>query len=274
MTEAWEDPASGGRAGDGRADGWRVHLRIIWALMLRELSTRYGRDNIGFLWVVAEPLLFAAGVLALWGVARPPYEHGLRVLPFVITGYMPIILVRHMISHGMNCVRANRELLYHRQIAVLHLFFARLALEFVGVSLAFVVIFVLLNAAGQMDPPARLYLVYAGWVILAWTSFGLALIFGALAEMFDYVERFVSVITYILVPLSGTFYMAAWLPPGFRRMALYLPFLHSVEMIRGGFFGEFTPTYFDPTYACAWAAGFTVVGLALARGVRDRVEIE
>jgi capsular polysaccharide transport system permease protein len=264
-----------GRRVDGAlARGARGHLRIVWALMLRELSTRYGRDNIGFLWVIAEPLLFAAGVLALWDVARPPYEHGLRVLPFVITGYMPIILVRHMISHGMNCVRANRELLYHRQIAILHLFLARLALEFVGVSLAFIVIFTILHAAGQMDLPAQLQLVYGGWVILSWTSFGLALIFGSLAEMFDYVERFVSVITYILVPLSGTFYMAAWLPPGFRRMALYLPFLHSVEMIRAGFFGEFVPTYFSPAYACAWAAGFTVVGLALARGVRDRVEIE
>jgi len=252
----------------------RSHLRIIWALLLRELSTRYGRDNIGFLWVIGEPLLFAGGVLILWGFARPPFEHGIPVLAFVVTGYMPIILVRHMITHGMFAVRVNQALLYHRQVTVLHLFAARTLLEFVGVTLAFVVIGAGLILYGQMEPPKALPLVYAGWFILGFISLGLALIFGALSEMFQFVERFVSVITYVLVPLSGTFYMAAWLPPGFRQAALYLPFLHCVEMIRGGFFGEFTTTYFNIPYAIAWAVGLNLVGLALVRFVRDRVEIE
>lgn len=251
-----------------------AHARIIWALLLRELSTRYGRDNIGFLWVIGEPLLFAGGVVLLWVNLKAPYEHGIRIVPFVITGYMPIILVRHMISHGMNCVRANAGLLYHQKITILHLFTARLSLEFVGVTLAFFVVYSILWFFGQMPPPPRLELVYAGWFILAWTSAGLALIFGALGEMFDFMERFVSVITYVLVPLSGTFYMAAWLPPHFRQAALYLPFLHSVEMVRGGFFGEFVPTYFNAPYAMAWAASFTLVGLLLVQFVRGRVEVE
>jgi len=254
--------------------GARGHLRIIWALLLRELATRYGRDNLGFLWVIGEPLVFAGGVLVLWNFARPPYEHGIPVLAFVITGYMPIILVRHMIAHGMYAVRVNQGLLYHRQVTVLHLFVARALLEFVGVTLAFVVIGAGLMLFGAMAPPQNLPLVYGGWFILAAISLGLALIFGGLSEIFPFVERFVAVITYILVPLSGTFYMAAWLPPPLRQAALYLPFLHCVEMIRGGFFGEFTPTYYDAAYAAAWAAGFIVVGLALVRGVRSRVEIE
>jgi capsular polysaccharide transport system permease protein len=252
----------------------RSDLRIIWALLLRELSTRYGRDNIGFLWVIGEPLIFAGGVLLLWNFARPPFEHGIPVLAFVITGYMPIILVRHIITHGMYAVRVNQALLYHRQVTVLHLFIARTLLEFVGVSLAFVVIGGAMMLYGAMEPPKDLPLIYCGWFILGAISMGLALIFGALAEMVPFVERFVSVITYVLVPLSGTFYMAAWLPPGLRTAALYLPFLHCVEMIRGGFFGEFTTTYFNIPYALAWAAGFLVVGLALVRFVRDRVEIE
>jgi capsular polysaccharide transport system permease protein len=257
----------------GRPIG-RNHLRIIWALLLRELSTRYGRDNIGFLWVIGEPMLFAVGVLILWNYARPPFEHGIPVLAFVVTGYMPIILVRHVIAHGMFAVRVNNGLLYHRQVTVLHLFIARTLLEFVGVTLAFVVVAGTMMLFGLMQPPQNLPLIYEGWFILAVISIGLALIFGALSEIYQFVERFVSVITYVLVPLSGTFYMAAWLPPGFRQAALYLPFLHCVEMIRGGFFGEFTTTYYDIPYAMAWAAGFVLVGLALVRLVRNRIEIE
>lgn len=251
-----------------------THRRVIWALVMRELSTRYGRDNIGFLWVIFEPLLFAGSVAVLWTVIKPPYEHGIRIIPFVVTGYMPIILVRHMITHGMNCVRANQGLLYHRQITVLHLFMARLTLEFFGVTLAFLVIFSGLALFGLMEFPLNLPLVYLGWAVLAWMSLGLAMIFGSLAEMFDFMERIVAVITYVLVPLSGTFYMAAWLPAQFRQWVLLMPFIHPVEMIRGGFFGEFVTTYFNAAYACAWAALLTFIGLLLTQFVRGRVEIE
>jgi capsular polysaccharide transport system permease protein len=250
------------------------HRRIVWALLLRELATRYGRENLGFLWVLGEPLLFCGAVSVMWSFIKPAYEHGIQVVPFVVTGYMPILLVRHMLAHGMYAVRVNAPLLYHRQITVLHLFFSRCLLELIGVTLAFMLIVLALAPIGLMPLPQDLAHVYLGWFLLGWISFGLALIFGSLFELFEPIERFVSVITYVMVPLSGTFYMAAWIPPEFRHAVLLLPFLNTVEMVRAGFFGAFTPTYFDVGYTVAWAAGLTVVGLFLAKFVRNRVEIE
>lgn len=252
----------------------RDHGRIVWALMLRELSTRYGRRNIGFLWAVGEPLLFCAGVVALWTLVKPPFEHGLKIAPFVITGYMPIILVRHMIGQAMNCVRANGGLLYHRQIGLLHLFTARLTLEFFGVTMAFALVVLILSALGQTPGPQDLLLLYGGWCLLAWLSFGLAMILGALTELSDAIERFVALFTYILVPLSGTFYMVSWLPAEFQRVVLYLPFIHPVEMVRGGFFGDAVRTVYHIGYAAGWAAGLTFLGLLLLRFVRERMEVD
>jgi capsular polysaccharide transport system permease protein len=254
--------------------GARRHFGIIWALLLREVATRYGRRNLGFLWLLGEPLLFCLGVLALWTVIRPPYEHGIKVIPFVLTGYMPIILVRHMVTHAVNCVRANSGLLYHRHITLMHLFSARLALEFIGVSLSFLVVAVVLGLFGLIDFPPKLHLVYGGWLLMAWTAFGLAMILGALSEIYEVMERFVALFTYILVPVSGTFYMAAWIPAQYREVALTLPLLHSVEMIRGGFLGDQVQVFYNPVYAIAWAAGLTFVGLLTLRFVRDRVEVE
>lgn len=252
----------------------RSHAGIIWALVLRELGTRYGRNNIGFLWVIGEPLIFCAAVMLLWTAIKPPYEHGIRIAPFVMTGYMPILLMRHMISHTMNCVRANTGLLYHRRIAILHLFTARLTLEFVGVSLAFAVVYGVLFAFGLVDAPDDIGKVYAGWLLLAWVTFGLSLALGALAEITEFVERFVSALTYILVPLSGVFFMAAWVPDNYRELILKVPFLHCIEMIRAGVFGRFVRTYYDPAYVAAWGMGLTLLGLILVRFVRPRVEVE
>jgi capsular polysaccharide transport system permease protein len=243
---------------------------------MRELSTRYGRDNIGFLWVIVEHLIFAGGVALLWVVIRPPFEHGIRIIPFVITGYLPLILIRQTVSFAVTGVSVNSELLYHRQITPLHILLTRCAIEVTGVSLAFVTIVSLLMLVGVIPPFEDfndLGYVYAGWFILAWMTVGLALILAALAEIFDFVERFVQIFTYLLIPLSGAYTMVSWLPGWVRPYMLAIPFVHCFEMIRRGFFGEFVPTYFDPLYAIAWAAIFNFFGLILTQFVRDRVDV-
>ncbi|OSI13639.1 sugar ABC transporter permease, partial [Neisseria dumasiana] len=34
-----------------------IQKRVVGALLMREIITRYGRNNIGFLWLFVEPLL-------------------------------------------------------------------------------------------------------------------------------------------------------------------------------------------------------------------------
>jgi capsular polysaccharide transport system permease protein len=249
------------------------HSRIVWALMLRELSTRYGRDNLGFLWVIGEPLVFTVGVLMMWRALRGPYENGLSVVPFVFTGYMPMILVRHIVMYSLNAAKINSQLLYHRNISVLDLFLARMILEFVGVTLAFFVILSLLLVFGLAPFPADPWLFYQGWFADGLTGCGLALVVGAISEVVEIVERIIAVTMYLLVPISGTFFMADWLPPDIRRVALLLPFLNCSEMIRAGFFGPAVNAHFDFPYTITFAATMVVAGLLLLRHVRARLDI-
>ncbi len=261
-------------ARDGPWEGLDRNRRILWALLMRELSTRYGRDNLGFLWVVAEPILFAGSVSIMWSAIRTPYENGIPIVQFVITGYLPLILVRQTVNHCVSVVKVNAGLLYHRQITPLHLFIARYLVEFLGVSAAFVLIVAILNFLELMGTPKDLNLVLGGWFLLAWLSFGLATTMGALAEVFDFIERIVQIVTYIYIPFSGAFVMAANVSPNFRKILLALPFAHCDEMMRAGYFGEFIETYYDPGYVMIWASGLTLLGLFLVQFVRARVEVE
>ena len=56
------------------AAGWRIQRRVIGALMIRELVTRFGRENIGFLWMMVEPLLFAGLVGIMWRYMKGPED--------------------------------------------------------------------------------------------------------------------------------------------------------------------------------------------------------
>ena len=46
-----------------------VQRRVLHALLMRELITRYGRKNLGVLWVFVEPMIFTLGVAAIWTAA-------------------------------------------------------------------------------------------------------------------------------------------------------------------------------------------------------------
>ena len=49
---------------------WRIQKRVWGALFMREIQTRWGRRNLGFAWLFAEPLVFAMPVLTVWSILR------------------------------------------------------------------------------------------------------------------------------------------------------------------------------------------------------------
>lgn len=250
------------------------HSRIVGALMVREMNTRFGREGIGFLWLVAEPLAFCFGVLLLWGLTKPTYEHGVRLAPFVMTGYMSILLCRHFIQQASTALQANMGLLHHRQIAPIHIFVARMVLEFWGTTAAFVVVYVALIAVGEVNAPHDPLLLYEGWLTLAWVAQGFALILAGLSMRFEAVERIVPLLSYALIPLSGAFSMMAWIPADYRDEFLLIPFPHGIEMIRAAVFGEFVETYYDPLYALTVGTVMVLTGLLLVSIGRPHIDVE
>lgn len=242
--------------------------------MMREIATRFGREGLGFAWLVGEPLLFAFGVLLMWSVLKPAYEHGIKLAPFIMTGYLALLMLRHMISHSLSAIQANSGLLYHRNITPLHIYLSRWSLEFVGTTIAFIVTYGALLMIGSVELPHDPLTLYVGWLLLTWLSIGMSLVLAALALEHEVIERVVPVFTYMLIPISGAFTMAAWLPPKFREIFLLVPIPHGVEMIRAGVFGEFVATYYDVSYIAAWSLGLNFLGLILLARTKRNIEIE
>ncbi len=247
---------------------------VVGALMLRELHTRYGRENIGFLWIIGEPLLFCLGVTAFWSAVRPSYEHGIPVPSFVLTGYAPLMLWRHAVTRSVLCFTANASLLYHKQLGVLDLLAARIVLETVGSIVAFVVVALLFSVFDAYTPPKDFGLFYLGWFYMILFSAGCAIVFACASEMADWVEKITTVTGYLMIPVSGFAFMVDWLPPRARVYALYMPSVHAYEMIRGGQYGSSVVIHYDLAYVSFTCAAIGVIGLIMTRSVRKYIQVE
>jgi len=253
--------------------GLKIQGRVLGALIMREVLTRYGRENIGFLWLIVEPMLLTCGVMIMWSLLKHE-SHGLIIVAFVLSGYMPLTLWRHVTSHSVSCLRQNLPLMYHRQIRLHDALIARALMEIGGITAALVVTYIIVRLMGIIDPYRDLGLALAGWLFMAWFAFGVGLLFAAASERFEFVEKLIQPIQYLTLPISGMFFMVAWLPSEAQKLALYIPLVHCFELFRAGIFGDTLKTYYDMGYLFKSCLFTTVAGLYLVNAARHHVKFE
>jgi capsular polysaccharide transport system permease protein len=253
--------------------GWNVQVQVIKALLIREITTRFGRENIGFLWMMVEPLLFAVLVGVMWTVIGQD-EHGMNVVAFVVTGYLPLTLFRHAVSRSVKAFSVNSSLLYHRQVKLLDFILVRFVIEVIGCMMAYAFIGTILIALDMFPVPANfLYLIW-GWCLYSLFTLALCLILTPVSEMSDVLEKFIPVTTYVMIPFSGTFNMMSWLPPRFRDILYWSPPVNAMEMMRYGVFGETVTPFFDPMVPLFAVLFLLPIGLTLCRRVRRTLVVE
>lgn len=251
-----------------------IQFRVIGALLMREVLTRYGRHNIGFLWLFAEPMLFTLGVTALWTLAKAGHLTNLPIVAFAVTGYSSVLLWRNMPGRCVNAIEPNLSLMYHRHVKVIDVFAARILLEIAGTTTSFATLMIVFMAIGWMNPPEEILSVVVGWCLLSWFGAALALTVGCLAARTELVEKIWHPISYLLFPLSGAVFMVDWLPATAQKMVLLLPMVHCVELLREGYFGSHVHAHYDIAYVVVWCAVLTLVGLSQERVISRSITPE
>lgn len=259
-------------AGDRFLSGCAIQWRNIRALVLRDMMMRYGRDNIGFVWVVLEPMILTCGVMVIYSIMGAD-KHGVKAVELVLTGYMPLTLWRHLTNNMVNIFRGSTPLLYHRTITLIDILVSRQGLEFLGTSAALMVVWLTLYLSGVVQVPEQPGVMLLSWFAMAWLGIASGAAIAALTEVSETAERFVQPVQYLNIPLSGAFFMVDWLPTWAQKLILWHPMVHCYESFRAGYFGDTVATHYRFSYIAIWAFALTFVGLQLLRRVRSRIQL-
>ena len=269
-TAAGRTPDEGGLGRTMR--GVKLQIAIVQALLLREMQTRFGRNQLGFLWLFIEPLLLAAAIgLFKWATEIGRTIPGVSIFVFTLVGYLPYFTFRAIVGRAPGTLKANMTLLYHARIKLLDVVLARHLLEMGAVFT--VMTFLALGVMVWADMvPAGIPLLVLALILLFLFSNGLGLLAAAASAVSLIAERLIQPLVYLSLPFSGALMALHQVDPAFRAVLLWNPQTHLHEMIRHGFFGELLPSYYSIAYVCFWVGLLNLLGLAALRAVRPKLE--
>lgn len=246
-----------------------IQMRVIGALILREIRTRYGHSKIGFAWALLEPITHIAVLSMIFiSIGRTP-PVGNSMIPFFATGILPFLLFRNLSDSVTSALDANRALLTYPIVKEVDTLFARAMLELATSVLVMMIVYSLLFCFGIGPLPARLSAMAGAMLSLALLGFGVGTINSVILQRMPSWKNVYNLLTRPLFFISGVFFTIDTLPAKVKDILLWNPILHGVEWMRYGYYVNFRGTSFDANYIMAWGLGATVLGLVVERVHRN-----
>lgn len=247
-----------------------IQCRVVYALILREVKSRYGRRTLGFLWALLEPLLFISLFIGLFHLMGRDSQAGIPTPLFFVAGFSPFFMFRDIYSQVSACAKGNISLLMFPQVSRTDVLMASVILTSL-ISIAVLgVLLIACYAAGYEFQIQRPLELLGSLGLLIALGIGLGLVIGAVTIRYEFVASIAG--AFLGRPLfitSGLFFTADIIPPKAREYALYNPILHCIESIRSAMFATFESRYVDLPYVILFALILNAFGLMLL-GVFDR----
>lgn len=244
---------------------WKIQQSVIYAFFVRELKTRFGDYQLGYVWALLEPVLHLLILLAIFGSTGRKMMPNIAMPLFIITGLQVYFFFNLISSRAAESINANQALLAYRYVQPIDDIWARVLLEaviFIAVFLTVLVIFAML---GFDVLPARPLEVCLAYFLLMVFAVGIGISFGVAYALFPDSKKILSMINRPLYFISGIFFPAAVIPSPHREWMLWNPILQAVELGREAYFPAYPHAGASWTYLVGSSALSLLFGLALYR---------
>ena len=239
---------------------------LIWALALKELTIRYKRSVLGFMWALLNPALL---MLVLTAVFSTVMRFPIRDYPiFLLSALLPWTFFSQSLAYGVESIVGNAELI--KKISVAKLVFPMAAVVANLINLVLSLIPLALLVLG-MRYPFHWTWVYLPIPILALSIFTLGTCFLLAAANVYYrdVTHIIQIVLSAWFYLTPIIYSLDFIPEKERWIFKLNPLIYVINGFRlSVYYGELpTARSVTASFACALAA--LVVGFALFRKYQD-----
>lgn len=240
-------------------------LRTITALILREMSTTYGRPPGEYLWAVIEPVAGIAVLTVVFSVFLRSPGLGTNFALFYSTGMLPFMAFMAVSGKVAQSLNFSRKLLAYPAVTYIDAVLARFLLTAVTEFMVAFLIFAGILAAFDTRVIPDYPVIAAAMVQAALLGLGVGTLNCWLMTRFPIWQRVWSVLMRPMFIMSCIFFMFEAVPEPFRSILWFNPIIHVVGLARRGFYIGYEAGYVSQLYVLGLSGLTFLIGLMLLR---------
>ncbi|MBD8906888.1 ABC transporter permease [Methylorubrum zatmanii] len=241
-----------------------VYLRVLNALMLRDMRSRFGGNYWGYLVQVLWPcahLAIVVGAMTFRGVKAPM---GDSAMLFVASGALPALAFQYISREVMKGFMIHRPLTYFPQVKRFDTVVARILVEIVSSFMGLCLVCVVLLCFGVDPVPVDMTTAICGYLAAIGLGIGVGTINVGICSVFPGWAIGYIVITLTVYLTSGVYFMACYMPQEVYYYMKWNPITQIIEWVRLGY-DPTIPVQVDYLYIYGCIFGSLTIGLLMER---------
>jgi len=236
------------------------YAQVVFALIIREITTRYGRSPGGYVWAFLEPV----ATIAILSIAfsqfakNPPLGENFAV--FFATGFIPFHIFNDIAANGGTAVLQNRPLMRFPVVtpfgAVIARFILSLGTQLIVGGIVFLGLFLIVGQPENISIPPLLLAIASAAIL----GLGVGTTNALLFSLFPVWRNIWAIISRSLFVISGVFFIYEQVPEHLQKLLWWNPLTHVVGETRRSFYPSYEGAYISIWYVFLIGILFFIVG--------------
>jgi len=248
-------------------------LRVMIALMMREIASTETRTSLGFLWQVIDPVASIALLTMFFSILSRQPPLGTNFPLYYVTGVLPFNVFNTVASKVSQSVKFSKPLLEFPAVNIIDALVARFVLNFVIQCAIFIIltwtIIMSWHVQVNIDIPLAVEAMCLGGIL----ALGVGTFNSVLFLAYPVYANIYSVLTRPLFLASGIFFEISTMPEWVQKIEAWNPTQMPVTLMRKAFFPGADASLASPFYLIMFSLVAGTLGLTtLRRFFRDALE--
>ena len=245
--------------------------RVVLALMMREMTTRYTRLAGGYLWAVLEPVAAITLLALVFSQAFRAPPIGTSFALFYATGYLPFMMFNDLANKTAETVAFNRQLLFYPVVTMADALLARFFLNLLTHLLVFAIVIVGIQLVEDVRVPFDFPALALGLSLAAVLGFGIGCLNCLLNAFLPIWPQIWGVMMRPMFLISCILFTFETVPAAYQAVLWYNPLVHPIGFVRHSTFPTYMADYAAAGYPLLLAMTCAAAGLFFLTRYRSRI---
>ncbi|ADZ70971.1 ABC transporter permease [Polymorphum gilvum] len=262
------------RADDSRAtiaDALKVQARVIYALILRDMRTRFGRSHFGYLIQIAWPLFHLFLLIAIPHLLARVPPIGTDLTIYLVTAFLPYVLLFYPARLMCLAIIVARPLLLFPIVKSSDILIARALLEGLTSYVVTLIAIACLALMGKDVMPDDLIEAVFAILAIIFVGIGYGSLNAVITTMFP-PWNIVAVLTMVLMYATAMpWVLPTFLTPEIQYWLSWNPLFQCADWLKTAYFAGYQSGLLDRTYLIGTGVLTFFSAFLIERAIRGRL---